>query len=61
MCEWNNGGIEVALPERICSWKERRTVCIDECIVEQIRALWEAGYETLGCCCGHGKLPTIVR
>lgn len=57
MCKWNNGGIPVKLPDNICTWKENRTVCIDECIIKQIKILWENGYETLGCCCGHDKSP----
>lgn len=55
MCEWNDGGMRCLLPDRICSWKQNRTVCIDECIIEQIKALWAEGFETLGCCCGHGR------
>lgn len=61
MCEWNNGGITVDLPDGMCTEKQNRTVCIDECIVEQIKALWAAGFETRGCCCGHGKeRPSVV-
>jgi hypothetical protein len=60
MCEWNNGGIEVDLPDDIYPERKRRTVCIDECIVPQIKALWEAKIQTLGCCCGHGKGPCEV-
>jgi hypothetical protein len=62
MCEWNNGGIAVDLPENMLHLKEsgKTQVCIDECIVSQIKALWEAGIETLGCCCGHGKGPCEV-
>ena len=55
MCEWNNGGIAVDLPEGIAPERQNRQVSIDECIVPQIQALWEAGIQTLGCCCGHGK------
>jgi hypothetical protein len=61
MCEWNNGGLPVNLPENICTWKDNRIVCIDECIITQIKILWENGYETLGCCCGHGKeAPSVI-
>jgi hypothetical protein len=35
-------------------------VCIDPCIVEVIKCLWANGIETLGCCCGHNKLPAYV-
>ena len=47
----------VDLPENMLHLKDsgRTQVCTDECIVPQIQALWAAGVETLGCCCGHGK------
>lgn len=35
-------------------------VCIDPCIVGVIEELWDAGIETLGCCCGHNVLPGYV-
>ena len=63
MCEWNNGGVAVDLPENMLHLKDsgRTQVCIDECIVLQIRVLWAHGIQTLGCCCGHGKQnPNIV-
>jgi len=61
MCKWNNGGVVVDLPPEIVPERERRTVCVDECIVTQIQALWKAGVQTLGCCCGHGKSdPSVV-
>jgi len=44
--------------------RQNRKVCIDKCISFAIRKLWEGGFETLNCCCGHGfkKLsgPSIV-
>jgi len=53
--------IVVELPENICTWKKVRTICIDACIVPQIKELWTEGYETLGCCCGHNKCkPSVV-
>ena len=33
-----------------------KTVCVDACISEQIKAVWRAGIVTGGCCCGHNKL-----
>ena len=57
MCEWDNGGVVVDLPENMLHLKDsgRTQICIDECIVPQIKALWAAGISTLGCCCGHNK------
>ncbi len=28
---------------------------IDGCIEVALRAVWAAGFRTLGCCCGHGQ------
>ena len=38
-------------------WREdeRKTVCVDACIVDAVRALWDAGIWTVGSCCGHGN------
>ena len=52
--------VVVPLPDYIDTSKEVRTVCIDECIVEHIIDLWANGYETLSCCCGHGKRRSII-
>jgi len=30
-------------------------ICIDTCIVNEIKYLWDCGIKTYGCCCGHGK------
>ena len=59
MCEHGNE-ILLDLPDDMCTWKQNRTVAVDECIAFDIKALWEAGYETLGCCCGHGKQSASV-
>ena len=37
------------------------TSCIDPCIVNEIRSLWDAGILTYGCCCGHNKWPSFVN
>ena len=31
------------------------TICIDRCILEEVKALWSLGITTTGCCCGHNK------
>lgn len=36
------------------------SVCIDPCIVDHIKFLWENGIDTLGSCCGHGILDASV-
>lgn len=56
MCEWSNGGIAVKHPGWLKTLRNgKEETAIDECIVPQIKALWDAGIPTLGCCCGHGK------
>lgn len=36
------------------------TVCIDGCIANAIKELWNKGIETTGCCCGHNIEPGWV-
>lgn len=33
---------------------------VDKCMVQVLRQLHQLGYETLGCCCGHGKYPKTI-
>lgn len=33
---------------------------IDSCMAVHINALRREGYNTLACCCGHGKYPETV-
>ena len=37
-----------------------KQVLIDACIVEDVQAVWIAGFETLGSCCGHNLMPANV-
>lgn len=30
---------------------------VDECLWDLVRALNNAGFKTIACCCGHGKQP----
>ena len=34
---------------------DNKSFDIDECMIPLVRALNDAGIETEGCCCGHGK------
>lgn len=39
----------------------RTSVCIDACIVEAVKFLWNHKVRTLGSCCGHGKEdPSLI-
>ena len=33
----------------------RKCFAIDSCIAPALQAVWDAGFKTLGCCCGHGQ------
>ena len=34
---------------------------IDNCLVDEIKKLWDAGIHTRGCCCGHNKLGGYIE
>lgn len=36
------------------------TVCIDQCIVDAVKEIWNKGIETTGCCCGHNIMRAWV-
>lgn len=38
----------------------RAETLVDACIAPLVQALNDAGVETLGCCCGHGREPGSV-
>ncbi len=66
MCKYGNQMV-VKLPKNVelrynSPTKEVRVnVSIDECIVNDIKSLWESGIQTTGCCCGHNnKFPSFV-
>lgn len=56
-CHSYNGYIgtdpEVILDPRPYFPGTTKTVCVDACIADEIKALWSAGIWTGGCCCGH--------
>ena len=61
MCKWANGGERIlTLPAWIPKDNADQTVCVDSCIADVIRKLWEHNICTLGCCCGHGQHPPEV-
>lgn len=36
-------------------------ICIDACIADTIKHLWDNGIVTLGCCCGHNRdMPSVI-
>lgn len=38
----------------------RQCFAIDSCIVSALKAVWAAGFKTLGCCCGHGQGSGVI-
>jgi hypothetical protein len=47
-------------------------ISVDDCLADEIEALWGIGVRTTGCCCGHGKtsgsigvekvdIPTMIK
>lgn len=40
---------------------ERKTVCVDSCMVSLIKELWKEKIYTLSSCCGHNGLFDIGR
>ena len=35
-------------------------ICVDACIADVIKMLWEHEVVTLGCCCGHNRFRPMV-
>ncbi len=55
--------IEVNRPEHMKGRSEGTssdTICVDACIISEIKVLWRLGISTTGCCCGHNKFPAFV-
>lgn len=51
MCEWGN-----KVQVRLCRMQRGSNFAdVDECIAPIVRALNDAGIETVASCCGHGK------
>lgn len=53
---------EILDPNEFFNWDSpAKDVCIDACIVDQIKHLWLHGVWTGGSCCGHNKRnPNVV-
>jgi len=60
--------IMVDIPEHMEGYKQARLrnglsdkICIDPCIIDEVKGLWGLGIETHGCCCGHNKAESFVN
>lgn len=40
---------------------EELNICVDKCLVKEIKELNEIGIKTIGCCCGHGRLQGFIQ
>ena len=36
-------------------------ICVDKCLVDEIKELNQLGIKTIGCCCGHGKSNGFIQ
>lgn len=66
--ECYNQQIVLNIPKHMESYKQYKlknglssTICIDPCIVDEIKYLWSLGVTTYGCCCGHNILDSMVN
>lgn len=57
----------VDIPEHMTSYKKYRAsnelslvICVDNCLLDEIKYLWSLGIETTGCCCGHNKVEGFI-
>lgn len=39
----------------------KEAICIDPCVVDEIKILWQYGVRTYGCCCGHNITESMVN
>lgn len=70
MCKCNNvelgsydNQVTLKRPEHMQGRQEGSsgdTICVDACIENEIKWLWELGVHTTGCCCGHNKIDGFI-
>lgn len=44
----------------MCNWLKSGNQRVDPCLRTKIDEMQEIGYDTLACCCGHGKYTETV-
>lgn len=56
--------VELTLPPHMVKYKAKEggadTICVDTCLVDEIKYLWSIGITTTGCCCGHNKVDPYI-
>lgn len=50
----------IQYPDWFVSEKKIRAAGIDNCILEEIKQLWESGIQTSESCCGHNVAPAYI-
>jgi len=50
----------LSYPDWFISQKKVRAAGIDNCILEEIKWLWENGIQTTESCCGHNVAPAYI-
>lgn len=58
--EWSITHFDPTHPEYGVDSAGRKCFRIDACIAPALKAVWAAGYKTLGCCCGHGGGSGVI-
>lgn len=60
--------IVVDIPDHMDSYRNARLkaglsaqICIDPCIYDEIKSLWDVGIYTYGSCCGHNVNESFVN
>jgi len=52
--------VELTLQKHMKEYWNKETICIDSCLVDEIKMLWDMGIITTGACCAHNEsLPYI--
>ena len=52
--------ITLIYPDWFKSKHLMRTADIDNCLVEEIKTLWNKGIQTTSSCCGHNIAPAVI-
>lgn len=59
--------VEVDMPKHMTEYKNKRVaewlsdkISIDECILKEVKTLWDLWIKTTWCCCGHNKLDWFI-
>lgn len=59
-CVGETPEVVLEVPKDLLPIIRRETVCVDACVVDDIKALWKAGIVTHGACCGHNRIPASI-